>query len=88
MGELGRPGGLWTRVILCVRFAPLQHMFKKCFHQWEVTRRKFNPPKPGLKASNLYDEDYMMELIYGRTNIELTCTKCGDIEHRSTIGDV
>jgi hypothetical protein len=60
-------------------------------HNWAEVSRTYTPG-PGTdnleKVSGTEGFKLYRELTFGITNVELRCTTCGDVSHRTTIGEV
>ena len=58
-----------------------------CKCRWdEVQRVHVTPNTYGVKVERA-SEDFMREMIFGLTSIELRCKLCGDVTERRLIGD-
>lgn len=58
-------------------------------HDWKEVKRTFNPPVvDNVEIKGKRYIELMEECVFGRTNIELRCSVCGDIKFSSTIGQV
>lgn len=65
-------------------------MFNKCKCKWVEVGRTYNASDveelEGLRLRGTGAINLMRELTFGRTNIELKCSECGDVGFRSVIG--
>ena len=64
-------------------------MFGKCKHSWVEKSKTFCPPARDFELESVRGPGaltLMRELAFGRTNIELRCENCGDIQFRSVVG--
>lgn len=59
-----------------------------CKHSYVEVRRQFNPRSMVNIDAKGFTSKAMQYFIYGRTNVELRCKKCGDIEFKSTPGRI
>jgi len=60
-------------------------LFHTC--QWEEIQRYFIPPTSGKFSASNVSTIAVDRLVYGITQIECKCKKCGRIEFMDVIGD-
>lgn len=61
-------------------------LFHRC--TFEEAARIYTPPKSSGFSVDRAGEEFVQQLTFGVTTVELRCSKCGDISERRLIGRV